>query len=226
MGNIIVKGLFAGKVAQQFGMTTAMVKSPVLGRIFVSEQGLEGDEVAEKRFHGGPERAIHQYPFEHYSYWKQRYSIDQEWLAPGMGENISSLGMTEESVCIGDQYQWGEAVIEVSQPRSPCFKLGKRWGVEDLSVHMQEISRCGWLYRVIKTGHVSSQDALILMDRDPEALSVKQVCDLYFGDPLNSQGLARLLALKGLSQSWRSTIEKRIETQQVENWNFRLLGHP
>ena len=122
------------KVVLRYGIETAIDKEPVVGCLHLSLTGLVGDECADKEHHGGLERALHQYPAEHYLYWQQKYGADyienmHDHIA-GMGENISSLGMTEEFVCLGDRYQWGEAIIEVSQPRSPCFKLNKRWGIE------------------------------------------------------------------------------------------------
>ncbi|WP_434363036.1 MOSC domain-containing protein [Parasalinivibrio latis] len=218
-------GVFTGKVSEEFGFPSAMGKSLISGRIYLSETGLEGDEVASTQHHGGPERALHQYPSEHYTYWREHFGADAGWGIPGMGENLSTEGMTEENVCIGDRFQWGEAVIEVSQPRSPCYKLNRRWGIENFSVTMQEISRCGWLYRVITPGYVSADDELVLVAREDNAMTIKAVCDSYFGDPLNPERLHTLREQTKLSASWKEKVEKRLETGEVENWNFRLLGH-
>ena len=219
-----LKNVYTGKVARRYGFDTAIDKLAVKEPVYLSETGLEGDECAEKRHHGGPERALHQYPLEHYHYWSEKYGAHIEWHAPGMGENISSEGMTEETVCLGDRFQWGEAIIEVSQPRSPCYKLNQRWGVEAFSVDMQAISRCGWLYRVIKPGMVSVDEPLTLIERVPNAMSLKAVCDIFFGDPLNQQGLEQLLAQEKLSDSRMSKVKQRLETNVVENWQFRLQG--
>ncbi|PSW15578.1 MOSC domain-containing protein [Photobacterium rosenbergii] len=216
--------VYTGKVAHRYGFNTAIDKVEVKGALYLTETGLEGDECAEMRHHGGPERALHQYPLEHYQYWSEKYGDHVKWTAPGMGENISSEGMTEETVCLGDRFQWGEAIIEVSQPRSPCYKLNQRWGVEGFSVDMQEISRCGWLYRVIKPGMVSVDEPLTLIERVPNAMSLKGVCDIFFGDPLNQKGLELLLQQEKLSDSWMSKVKQRLETNEVENWQFRLQG--
>ncbi|NAW58571.1 MULTISPECIES: MOSC domain-containing protein [unclassified Vibrio] len=225
MTTFYLTGVYRGQVKQSYGMTTAMDKQPVSEEVFLTTTGIEGDECAETRFHGGSERALHQYPSEHYAYWQSKYKTDDQWRAPGMGENLSSEGMTEKTVYIGDRYRWGGAIIEVSQPRSPCYKLSKRWGVEQFSVDMQAVSRCGWLYRVIQPGRVSVNAPLELIERPENAMSIRQVCELYFGDPLNPQGLEKLLAQSALSHSWKEKILSRIETGEVENWNFRLLGH-
>ncbi|WP_430520710.1 MOSC domain-containing protein [Aliivibrio sp.] len=218
--------IFVGKVEQVFGLTSAINKHQTSSSLYLSEQGLEGDECAELKFHGGAERALHHYPAEHYLFWQIKYSESvSKWAAPGMGENISTLGMNEENVCIGDQYQWGEAIIEVSQPRSPCYKLNQRWDVADVSTSMQQLSRCGWLYRVIKSGMVDSNSRLTLITREENALTVKQVCDIFFGDPLNKEALLSLQAINKLSINWQRTIQTRLTSGKLENWNFRLLGH-
>lgn len=217
--------VFVGKVKNNYGFETAIDKQAVSGPVYLSELGLAGDMCADPKHHGGIERALHQYPAEHYAYWQQEYGSAQNWQAPGMGENISTLGMTEENVCIGDQYQWGEAIIEVSQPRSPCYKLNQRWHTEAFSVRMQDISRCGWLYRVLQPGFVSADDKLTLISRPDNAMTVQQVCNIFFGDPLNQAGLLALTELKALSASWTQKAELRLATNEVENWNFRLLGH-
>ncbi|MGF1865993.1 MOSC domain-containing protein [Enterovibrio norvegicus] len=216
--------IYRGKVAERYGLQTAMDKVDITGDVFLSNTGLDGDETADKKHHGGPERALHHYPQEHYAFWQEKHGDMQDWQAPGMGENISSVGMTEDTVCIGDRYQWGDAIIEVSQPRSPCFKLNQRWEVENLSVDMQAVSRCGWLYRVIQTGTVNKQLPLVLLSRPKNSMTLREVCDVFFGDPLNTEGLAKLREQSALSDSWMGKVKQRQETNEVENWNFRLLG--
>ncbi len=221
--------VYCGQIAQKYGLETAMDKYPVDNDLYLSAEGLSGDDYADKEHHGGPDRAIHQYPAEHYAYWKEKYGSSfvekiNENVA-GMGENLSSLGMTEDMVYLGDRYQWGEAVIEVSQPRSPCFKLNKRWGIEEFSVDIQAISRCGWLYRVIKPGKVSVSEPLELITRVDNAMSIKAVCDIYFGDPLNTEKLRLLKGQTTLAKSWLNNVEDRLATNQIENWSFRLFNH-
>ena len=220
-----LNGVYRGKVAQRYGIETAIDKFPVEESLFLSFEGLEGDQSADLRHHGGPDRALHQYPMEHYAYWSEKYGKAMDWQAAGMGENLSSECMTEDTVCLGDRYQWGEAVIEVCQPRSPCFKLNKRWGIEKFSVDMQEISRCGWLYRVIRPGIVSVREPLVLIERVPNAMTLREVCVIFFGNPLDKVGLQQLKQQSKLSKSWLSQVVQRLETNEVENWNFRLLGN-
>jgi len=220
-----LKGVYRGKVTQSYGLETAINKTRVDEPLFLSIDGLEGDKCADSRYHGGAERALHQYPHEHYTYWENKYGKTNSWKAPGMGENLSSEGVTENTVCIGDKFRWGEAIVEISQPRSPCFKLNKRWGIESFSNSMQKINHCGWLYRVIQSGMVSVNEPLELIERAPNVMTVREVCDIFFGDPLNREKLQTLKQQTKLSHSWLRQIEQRLLSDEVENWNFRLLGH-
>jgi len=217
--------IYCGKVADRYGIETAIDKQAVNTSLYLSFDGLAGDECADKLHHGGLERALHQYPAEHYAYWQEKYNTDNAWQAAGMGENISSTGMTEQTVYLGDRYQWGEAIIEVSQPRSPCFKLNKRWGIENLSVDMQDVSRSGWLYRVIQPGMVSVDEPLELIVRVDNAMTITEVCETFFGDPLNKEKLLKLKEQDTLSDSWMEKVVYRLANNEVENWNFRLLDH-
>ncbi|PKF49202.1 MOSC domain-containing protein [Enterovibrio nigricans] len=219
-----LNGIYRGKVNPCYGFQTAINKTPITGQVYLSLEGLDGDECADMRHHGGLERALHQYPLEHYAYWRDKYGEDIDWVAPGMGENISAEGMTEHNVCLGDRYQWGEAIIEVSQPRSPCFKLNKSWGIEGFSVDMQEISRCGWLYRVIQPGMVSVTEPLELIAQEPNAMTLHETCDIFFGDPLDKDRLLTLKQQRKLSNSWMSKVNARLESNDIERWDFRLLG--
>jgi len=217
--------IYRGKVAKRYGMETAIDKHPINTRLYLSLEGLEGDECGDKVHHGGVERALHQYPAEHYAYWQEKYTNQVDWQAAGMGENLSSVGMTEHNVCVGDRYQWGEAIIEVSQPRSPCFKLSERWDIENFSVDMQEVSRCGWLYRVIQPGMVSVDEPLQLIARVENAMTINAVCETFFGDPLNKEKLLVLKQQSKLSDTWMDRVVQRLATNEVESWNFRLFGH-
>ncbi|MDX2321184.1 MAG: MOSC domain-containing protein [Moritella sp.] len=221
--------IYVGQVKRNYGFDSAIDKKAVNNNIYLSVHGLAGDTSADKKYHGGLERALHQYPIEHYTFWQQaftpRNNQQPKFAAPGMGENISAVGMNEDNVCIGDQYQWGEAVIEVSQPRMPCHNLNARWDTVNISVQMQTLSRCGWLYRVIKPGMVEPNDVLICIKRLESPTTVKQVCELFFSEPLNSVNLTRLIEMPALSPIWGEIATTRLATNTVENWNFRLLDH-
>lgn len=217
--------IYRGKVAHRYGVETAIDKSPIETSLTLSYEGLDGDQCAEQKHHGGPDRALHHYPIEHYAFWQKKYGSAQDWKPAGMGENLSTEGMTEDTVCVGDRFQWGEAVIEVSQPRSPCYKLNKRWGITNFSQQVQDTGRCGWLYRVIKSGMVSVKEPLQLIEQDANGMTLREICDVFFGDPLNKVGLLKLKQQDKLSASWMTKVDLRIETSRVENWNSRLLGY-
>lgn len=218
-----IKQIFCGKIQQRYGLTTAINRSPVHTPTHLTFNGLEGDEFGSPHHHGGPDRALHHYPLEHYIYWSSHYK-KLRWCAPGMGENISTTGMTERTVCLGDKYQWGDAIIEVSQPRSPCYKLNKRWNIPGLSTQMQENHRCGWLYRVIQEGIVSKHMPLILTAQANDPITLHEVCQLFFDAPLQQEGLSRLSQQTSLSDSWMNKVIERQQTRHIENWSFRLNG--
>lgn len=203
---------------------SAIEKRQTEGVIALSATGLAGDEQAEKAFHGGPDRALCHYPREHYDYWKMMYpEIEDRFVAPFFGENISTLGMTEETVFIGDIYQWGSAVIQVTQPRSPCYKLNPLTDVSDFAQVMQDCGRTGWLYRVVGKGDVSSDQPLKLLTRT-SAVSVREAAAIAFHLPFDETEYRYLLQASGLSASWTLTMQRRLMTGKTEDFNRRLFG--
>lgn len=217
--------IYVGQVEQRYQMRTAIAKSPIQNSCYLSQQGLAGDQCASTKVHGGVERALHHYPKEHYQTLATLYPQQPAFLTElGMGENISSLGMSEDNVHIGDSYRFGEALIQVSQPRSACYKLNLRWGLADLSSVIQAKNLSGWLYRVLEPGEVFSDSELVLVSRVEQSMSIAQVCNVFFHDPLNRDGLEQLVSLQGLSQGWRDKAAQRLATGEVESWKMRLLG--
>lgn len=140
------------------------------------------------------------------------------------GENLSTRGLSESQVCIGDLFRWGDAILQISQPRSPCYRLGLRWGVPQLPLDMQENSRCGWFYRVLRPGLVGIDQPLELVQRSYPGLSVAQALRSYFNYPLERAGLQQLLACEALSERWRQTVARRLQSNQLEEWENRLFG--
>ncbi|PSU86721.1 hypothetical protein C0W42_19375 [Photobacterium kishitanii] len=153
---IYLNSIYSGNVEYCYGLKTAINKYLVEGRLYLSFEGLEGDECADLRHHGGCERALHQYPSEHYAYWQQKYSSIMDWVVPGM---------------------------------------------------------------------VSVDEPLILIAQEPNAMTLREVCDIFFGDPLNQNKLLMLKQQRKLSESWKCKVIARLESQEVERWDFRLLGH-
>jgi MOSC domain-containing protein YiiM len=138
------------RILEPEGQRTGLFKEPV-ARVVVRRFGLVGDHQADRRYHGGPEKAVHQYPPDHYPRLAARFPAAASHAVPGaLGENLVSAGMTERTVCIGDRYQMGEAELEVSQPRTPCWKINHRFGEADLSRFLLAERMTGWYYRVIR----------------------------------------------------------------------------
>ncbi|RDK92744.1 MOSC domain-containing protein YiiM [Enterobacillus tribolii] len=217
--------VYIGAIADYDGSRpSAIAKRQVSGSVMLTALGLEGDEQAEKRHHGGPDRALCHYPREHYAFWQRQYPQQADlFCAPAMGENLSTLGMTEESVFIGDIYRWGEALIQVTQPRSPCFKLNYHTGIERFAVQMQDCGYCGWLYRVVAEGMVGRHHGLELASRNSD-VSVAEAIAIAFQMPFDAGEYRRLMSAAGLSASWSRTMQQRLLNGKIEDMNQRLLG--
>ncbi len=217
--------VYVGKVRDFPGSRpSAIEKSQVDGEVVLTTTGLEGDSQAEKIIHGGVDRALCHYPREHYAQWQREFPEQADFFsAPAFGENLSTEGMTERNVYIGDIYRWGEALIQVTQPRSPCFKLNFHSDVSDLSQLMQDSGRVGWLYRVIAGGPVSSDAPLELASRLSE-VSVYDAAAIAWHLPFDDEEYHRLLSAAGLAVSWTKTMQKRRLSGKIENFERRLFG--
>ena len=217
--------VFTGRVSEYEGSRpSAIAKLQVEGELELTELGLVGDEQAEKKIHGGPDRALCHYPREHYAEWARAFPEQAElFCAPAFGENLSTEGLTEENVYIGDIFRWGEALIQVTQPRSPCFKLNYHFGISDMSSQMQNSGKVGWLYRVIGAGKVSSEQPLVLVSRLSD-VSVYDAAAIAWHLPFDDEQYHRLLSAAGLSVSWTRTMQKRRIKGQIEDNSRRLWG--
>ncbi|MCA4824373.1 MAG: 6-N-hydroxylaminopurine resistance protein [Serratia rubidaea] len=206
------------------GRPSAIAKRQVDGALPLTPLGLEGDQQAEKSYHGGPDRALCHYPREHYDHWRQQFPAQAElFSAPAFGENLSTRGLTEHNVFIGDIFHWGDALIQVTQPRSPCFKLNYHFDIDDLSLLMQQSGRCGWLYRVISPGQISGDQPLLLATRCSD-VSLAEAIGIAWHMPFDEEQYRRLLSAAGLSASWSKTMLLRITRGKIEDFNRRLLG--
>ncbi|MCS2147075.1 6-hydroxyaminopurine reductase [Scandinavium manionii] len=217
--------VFTGSVREYEGSRpSAIAKLQVDGELELTERGLVGDEQAEKKIHGGPDRALCHYPREHYADWVREFPEQAElFCAPGFGENLSTVGLTEKNVFIGDIFRWGDALIQVTQPRSPCFKLNYHFGINDLSSLMQSSGKMGWLYRVIMAGKVSSEQPLELVSRLSD-VSVHDAAAIAWHTPYDDEEYRRLLSAAGLSVSWTRTMQKRRLSGHIEDNSRRLWG--
>lgn len=217
--------VFAGKTRDYSGSRpSAIAKTQQDGQLLLTPLGLEGDEQAEKDFHGGLERALCHYPREHYAWWRQCFPEQADLFnAPALGENLSTEGLTEHNVYMGDIFRWGEALIQVTQPRAPCFKLNYHFSIPDMAQRMQDAGRCGWLYRVIAGGNVSCDLPLELVSRLSD-ISVAETLSIAWYMPFDDTEYQRLLAVPGLSISWSRMMQKRRLSGTIEDSTRRLQG--
>jgi MOSC domain-containing protein YiiM len=186
---------------------TAFYKTPVEGPVHLGRDNLAGDRQADLTVHGGPDKAVCVYSGDHYATW--RGELAEPACGPGwFGENFTVAKQAERTVCIGDVYQVGSAVVEVSQPRSPCWKLAKRWGRLDLPKLVVRSGRSGWYLRVLEEGMIAAGQVLSLLRRPHPEWTVERVNHLMYvrgtaasearGDRL------RLAACAALSEGWRT----------------------
>ncbi len=207
MGEWPVLAVLAGKSAPfARGEQSAIVKSPIEGPVKVGFLGLECDEQADPRYHGGPDKALHHYPSDHYPYWSEKAPnaalLDR---LGAFGENISTLNLTEADVCIGDQFRLGTATVEISQGRQPCWKQGVRLDWDSLPALMVKQRRSGWYYRVIEEGDIKVGDKLSLLHRHYPEWTVARVFGLLIaGDHRkNPEALKALSILPPLYHGWK-----------------------
>ena len=221
-----VDALLAGKAVAYTrpGAISAIAKRPCIGAVRIGELGLEGDEQGDPRVHGGIDKAVHHYPFDHYSAWRSELGDTPVLQQPGaFGENISTRGMTEATVCLGDRFQLGSALLEISQGRQPCWKLNDRFSLPDMARRVQTTGRCGWYYRVLQAGDACTGDTLTLRERPHPDWPLTRLTQLLYGRALDPAQLKPALVLP-LVPSWRKLIERRLQQGTVEDWDKRING--
>lgn len=206
------------------GSRSAIDKRAVEGPVRIGPEGLSGDEQGDRRVHGGPDKAIHHYPRDHYASWRGEVGAHALLQAAGaFGENISTSGIIEADVCLGDRLRLGSALVEVSQARQPCWKLSDRFGIADMARRVQDTGRSGWYYRVLETGAVQAGDTLVLVDRPHPDWPLPRLSELLYRRTLDRDELQGALALP-LVPSWRKLFERRVQQGDTESWDSRLGG--
>ena len=204
---------------------SGIAKTPVTHPLALSAEGLEGDQQGDRRVHGGPEKAVHHYPREHYAAWATELGDLPLLAAPGgFGENISTVGLKEDHVAVGDIFRLGTALVQVSQGRQPCWKLSRRFGIADMARRVQDSGRTGWYYRVLQPGAVAPDDRIELIDRPAPDWTLQRVWHALYVDRLNLAELRGIAGLDLLAESWRRYATRRLESGRVEDWSGRLDG--
>jgi MOSC domain-containing protein YiiM len=187
---------------------TGIFKSPIEGAVAVKRCNLEGDQIADLRVHGGPYKAVYLYPSEHYDYWKSELSL-ADLPFGAFGENLTTEGWTEETVHIGDRFRVGSSILQVSQPRMPCFKLALKFGRSDMVKKFWLSGRSGIYFSVVQEGSIERGDEIESVGRDPEKIRVADVVRLYKGDEWSPDVLERALRAP-LFGSWKRDIQTRL----------------
>jgi MOSC domain-containing protein YiiM len=187
---------------------TSIWKDPVQGPVRVTSLNLEGDEQSDLSVHGGRDKAVYAYPAEHYEYWRQELGIDAlPWGA--FGENLTTAGIVEREIGIGDTIRIGSVDLVVTQPRMPCFKLGIRFGRDDMVKRFLHSGRSGFYFAVVREGEMTAGDSIERLSRDNHGVTVAAVAALDSGvfDPDLAR---RALAVPALAESWKRHLRKLV----------------
>lgn len=190
-------------------VTTAIVKKPVQEPLKLFVQQFEGDGQADLRHHGGEDKAVCVYPASHYNWWEQE--LERTLPPAAFGENITIDGLTEETAYIGDVYELGTAVVQLSQPRQPCFKLAVRYEDTALPVKVREKGWSGWYFRVLEEGIVARGDELELLERPADAITVMAANRIMYQQEGGLEAAEKLASLQPLAEAWKQQLRSRIK---------------
>jgi MOSC domain-containing protein YiiM len=181
---------------------TAFWKAPVHGPVWLGTTNLAGDGQAAFGIHGGPDKAVLGYAASHYPLWREELG----WPDLGFGafaENFTLEGVSEETVCLGDVYAVGEAIVQVSQPRSPCWKIARRWRRPELTERVEATGRTGWYHRVLREGTVEAGQPFALLERPFPEWSIGRVAATARNRKADPAAAAELRQVRALSATWR-----------------------
>lgn len=204
--------LFAGALTRidDAGQWTGIFKKRVDGPVHFRFDGLAGDLQADRRVHGGPEKAVHQFAVANYRRLAEQFpEIAGRFVAGSIGENISADGFDEDTVCVGDVFRLGSVRLQISQPRSPCWKIDHAYTHGGLAQAIARTGRTGWYYRVLEEGTASAGDELILLDRLPNAVTLADLWSVWQRHRPELASLHRLSEAPGLASLWRKRLYDR-----------------
>ena len=213
----VINQVFAGGLSllKPEGQSTGMFKQRHNGLVRVALNGLVGDQHGDPRVHGGPEKAVHHYAAEHYPRLAEAFPDSAGQLLPGsLGENLSGQGLTELNVHIGDLFRVGTALLQVSQPRSPCWKINHRFEAEHMSMFVAKQRITGWYYRVIQPGIIQAGDHIELLERPNEWVSIDEFWQVQLSHRPVIEELLALAATKGLAEDWQRRLAERAKWLQ------------
>jgi len=222
-----VLSLFTGRVQNRWPgkAPSAINKLLAQGPLELAEHGFVDYRQADLKVHGGPEKAVHHYASEHMDFWRQMFPDHGGQFIPGcFGENISTAGLHEDNLCLGDILSLGTARVQICQGRQPCWKLNAHTGIMEMAAKFQKTARTGWYYRVLENGVVAAGDDMILLDRGHPQWPLKRLIKARFDPSLAVGDALELSQLPALSASWRQAFGKKNQSDYVENTDSRLLG--
>jgi MOSC domain-containing protein YiiM len=193
-------------------VTTGIFKEPVKGPVMLHRLNLDGDGQADLTVHGGVSKAVYAYPSEHYAFWRAEFAaMDLPW---GMfGENLTTEGLLEDAVYIGDRFRVGQTELMVAEPRMPCYKLGIKFGRADIIKRFLASRRSGFYFAVAREGMVSAADALELIGREQQDISVADITRLYAFEKDDVKALRRAIEVKALPENWKGYFQHQLEKQ-------------
>lgn len=189
--------------------TTSFFKQPVKGPLWLGIESLEGNAQADLRAHGGPDKAVLSYAAAHYPDWREELGLSN-FPYGAFAENFTVEGMSEETVCIGDTYALGDARIQVSQSRGPCWKIARRWRIEDLTERVLKSGRPGWYCRVLREGEVAPGMTLELLERPHPRFPISRVHTVVYGSERDLAVIAALADIPELAAKPRERLESRL----------------
>jgi MOSC domain-containing protein YiiM len=186
-------------------VATGIFKFPMPGRVLMRTLNLDGDRQANLSVHGGQDKAVYGYPSEHYPFWKtQLPGVELPWGS--FGENLTTSGLDEKTVHIGDRFAIGGAEVVVTQPRLPCFKLNLKFGRDDMVKRFLASHFTGFYFRVLREGEVGAGDEIILVHQDENRVSVRDIVGLYLGETNSRELRDRALRVEYLAKVWRDDL--------------------
>jgi MOSC domain-containing protein YiiM len=190
-------------------VSTGIFKAPVSGRVPLRSLNFDGDRQADPRVHGGRDKSVYVYPSEHYAYWHRE--LADMTLPWGMfGENLTTEGLDESTLQIGDRFRVGSAEVMVTQPRLPCYKLGLRFGRDDIVERFLVSGRLGFYFKVLGEGDVAAGDELLLVERAKGSMALSEIARLYARDKSDLEGLQRMVGVPTLPEDWRDYFKAQI----------------
>lgn len=188
--------------------TTAFIKTPVMEPVWLGYEGLNGDGQADARVHGGVDRAVCVYPGEHYRFWRDTLQLPE--LPHGaFGENFTTFNLPESEVCIGDIYSIGDALVQVSQPRQPCWKPSRRWKIKDLALQIEQTGRTGFYFRILRHGLVQAGQSFNLLERPHPQWMVARCNEIFHHQKEDHAAAQALSDCPALSGFWKDHLSTR-----------------